>query len=154
MPLKSNEPITNAKPVDKQVNKTGSSNIMDDAPLFAGLDDYVLKQTASKKAVTARKSQPKEKHKTDPRATKQSPTAQSGLESTSKEHQAPFPGNPALLLSVAEMCTLLKVSRATLVRLDKSGQLPGRIKLGGSVRFHRETVETWLQSLITTRPTP
>jgi excisionase family DNA binding protein len=50
---------------------------------------------------------------------------------------------------VVEMCSLLKISRATLIRMDNSGKLPGRIKLGGSVRFHRETVETWLQSLIT-----
>jgi excisionase family DNA binding protein len=47
------------------------------------------------------------------------------------------------------MCTLLRISRATLVRLDKGGKVPGRIKLGGSVRFHRETVESWLKGLIT-----
>jgi predicted DNA-binding transcriptional regulator AlpA len=32
--------------------------------------------------------------------------------------------------------------------MDKAGKLPGRIKLGGSVRFHRETIEAWLKNLI------
>jgi excisionase family DNA binding protein len=51
---------------------------------------------------------------------------------------------PALLLTVADLCALLNVSRSTLLRLEKSGSLPGRIMLGGQVRYHREKIERWL----------
>ena len=49
-----------------------------------------------------------------------------------------------LLLTVTEVCALLKISRSTLIRLENAGTLPGRVKLGGQVRYHREVVEKWL----------
>lgn len=49
-----------------------------------------------------------------------------------------------LLLTIADVCTLLNVSRSTLLRLEKSGALPGRVKLGGQVRYHRQIIEAWL----------
>jgi len=49
-----------------------------------------------------------------------------------------------LLLTVADVCALLNVSRSTLLRLEKAGSLPGRVKLGGQVRYHREKIERWL----------
>jgi excisionase family DNA binding protein len=49
-----------------------------------------------------------------------------------------------LLLTISDLCGLLNVSRSTVNRLDKSGELPGRLQLGGQVRYHREVVETWL----------
>ena len=96
-------------------------------------------KTKEKKKPAAKKSKPKAPEKTSPKRDPKPKKTQ------------PLDPN-AILLSVTEMCTLLKISRATLVRMDKSGKLPGRIKMGGSVRFHRETVETWLQSLIATLP--
>jgi hypothetical protein len=43
------------------------------------------------------------------------------------------------------------VIRGTLAQVNT--YLAGlQVKLGGSVRFHRETVENWLQSLITISP--
>jgi excisionase family DNA binding protein len=47
-----------------------------------------------------------------------------------------------LLLTCAEVCKLLSVSRSTLDRLGET--VPGRVKLGGQVRYHRETLENWL----------
>jgi excisionase family DNA binding protein len=49
-----------------------------------------------------------------------------------------------LLLTIADVCALLNVSRSTLLRLEKSSGLPGRIKLGGQVRYHRGIIEDWL----------
>ncbi len=52
-----------------------------------------------------------------------------------------------VLLSVADLCKMLKVSRSTLIRMEKSGLVPGRLVLGGSVRYHLETIRNWLQDL-------
>ena len=129
----------------KETTNTNNRNVLEDAPLFAGLDDFVLIQAESKKTKRPPVEPVKEKKKLVAPQPKQ---AVQPLSPTSKTPRAK-PSDPnAMLLSVVEMCALLKISRATLVRMDKSGHLPGRIKLGGSVRFHRETVETWLKSLI------
>ena len=153
MPPKIN-PEKTTKSAAKNVGKADINNIMEDAPLFAGLDDYNLSQAMRKEAETTKADKAKEKKK--PAAKKSKPKAPE--KSAPKRAPKPKKSQPldpnAILLSVTEMCTLLKISRATLVRMDKSGKLPGRIKMGGSVRFHRETVETWLQSLIATHPTP
>lgn len=52
-----------------------------------------------------------------------------------------------LLLSVFQVCALLNVSRSTLFRLEKSGEIPGRVTLGGQVRYHRQVIEEWLLEL-------
>ncbi len=125
---------------------TGAS--IDDAPLFAGLDDFILLQAGKKKAERPKAVPPKEKAAT-PR-TGRATASETIPQKRPKIPKTPQPADSnALLLSVAEMCALLRISRATLIRMDKSGKLPGRIKLGGSVRFHRETVEAWLKNLIT-----
>lgn len=60
----------------------------------------------------------------------------------------PAPVVPAILLTVSQVCDLLGgISRSTLVRMEKTGKIPGRVQLGGSVRYHRETVEKWVWSL-------
>jgi len=143
-----------AKTAGTKAGKASTGNILDDAPLFAGLDDFVLIQTEKKKTGTPKAVQPKEKAETGQISQVASGESipQKPLK-TRKGRKIQPPDPNALLLSVAEMCALLKISRATLVRMDKSGKLPGRIKLGGSVRFHRETVEAWLKSLITS-PNP
>lgn len=141
------------KSTGKKAGKADIGSIMDDAPLFAGLDDYILKHTARMKAEPTKAGRIREKKKAETAQTKQTASGGALHQSPSKVQKIPATEPITLLLSVAEMCALLKISRATLVRMDKSGQLPGRIKLGGSVRFHRKTVETWLQSLITIHPT-
>ena len=50
-----------------------------------------------------------------------------------------------LLVSVAQLCELLNVSRSTLYRMEQSGSIPGRVKIGGQVRYHLETIEGWLR---------
>lgn len=56
----------------------------------------------------------------------------------------PVVGVAPLLLTVSEVCALLNVSRMTVHRLEKSGSLPGKVKLGGQIRYHREIIEKWL----------
>lgn len=160
MPPKSSHEQTQsatAKSTGKKSGRTGIRDIMDDAPLFAGLDGFVLSQDVRKQAETAEAGQEKLTEQLKERAVtgqKKGASGESPPRRAPDGQRAQSTETGAMLLSVAEMCALLKISRATLVRLDKSGQLPGRIKLGGSVRFHRETVETWLKDLITTHPTP
>lgn len=134
----------------KKTGKSVASNIMEDTPLFAGLDDYNLSQALRKKAETPRADKAKEVKKTGTNKGKPKTIVKTASNRAPKKQKSQPLDPNAILLSVSEMCTLLKISRATLVRMDKSGKLPGRIKMGGSVRFHRETVETWLQSLIET----
>ena len=55
----------------------------------------------------------------------------------------------SVLLTVSDICKLLKISRSTLIRMERSSQLPGRMMLGGSVRYHRETIDAWLRGLAT-----
>jgi excisionase family DNA binding protein len=52
-----------------------------------------------------------------------------------------------LLLTIADLCRLLQVSRSTLHRMAASGKIPGRITLGAQVRYHRPTVEAWFREL-------
>lgn len=154
MPQNTVAQITTSKSTGKISDKARMNAIRDDNPLFAGLDDYILKQTVRMEADTVKADVVTERKKTVKRQTKKVTSAQPLTEKIVKPQKAVSTESNSMLLSVTEICALLKISRATLVRMDKSGQLPGRIKLGGSVRFHRETVETWLQSLIITHPAP
>lgn len=56
--------------------------------------------------------------------------------------------NVSLLMTVTDLCQSLKLSRSTISRMDKSGALPGRVMVGGSVRYHRETIENWLRDTV------
>lgn len=61
----------------------------------------------------------------------------------------PVPSSPSILLTVNQVCEQLGgISRSTLARMEKTGKIPGRVQLGGSVRYHRETVEQWVESLL------
>ena len=139
-------PDTTTKTTDTKATKT---TIIDDAPLFAGLDDFVLVQTEKKMAERPKKAAPPKEKTAQPQA----PPVTATEPLSQKRPKAPPRTRPAapnsLLLSVAEMCALLSISRATLIRMDNAGKIPGKIKLGGSVRFHRETVDAWLKNLIT-----
>ena len=150
MPLKNNSKSTTVNSTDKKGAVNGISNVLDDAPLFAGLDDYNLQQTVRMDVRATKAGQVKEIKELVPQQTNQAAPQKSPANRAPKVQKTTLADPNSMLLSVTEICTLLKISRATLVRMDKSGQLPGRIKLGGSVRFHRETVETWLKSLIGT----
>lgn len=140
---------------DSTDNKTTKSSMMDDAPLFAGLDDFILFQPVRKEKPVSSVAPAVEKKKTASRRPAEPLLETKSLpQRTPKAPKSKTSDPNAVLLSVIEICSLLKISRATLVRMDKAGKIPGRIKLGGSVRFHRETIETWLQSLISSPPTP
>ena len=55
-----------------------------------------------------------------------------------------FAGGDPWLLSVAQVCRLLNLSRSTVDRMARRGELPGRMKLGGQVRYDAGTLRTWL----------
>ena len=128
-------------------------DLYDDAPLFAGLETFrptpkeppPLPPDADKPSTTdtKRKAQGKKAAQNVP-VEKPVQTAQAAPRT-----REPKPLNKeSLLLSVTEMCRLLGISRATLIRMDNAGKLPGKIKLGGSIKYHRETIEAWLEEMI------
>jgi excisionase family DNA binding protein len=51
---------------------------------------------------------------------------------------------PPVLCTVREIADALKVSRATVDRLHARGQLPGKVMIGGQVRYIRQIVDEWL----------
>lgn len=51
----------------------------------------------------------------------------------------------SLMIPVVEVAQLLNVSRSTVDRMAERGEIPGRMKLGGQVRYHRPTLEAWLE---------
>jgi excisionase family DNA binding protein len=142
----------------KSAGNKSQGSILEDAPLFAQLDDFVLIQSermTTKTTEAGKQKQKKEKDKKNKtKKNNKTKSAVSISQPVTKVPKVVAIDHDAVLLSVAETCVLLKISRATLVRMDKSGILPGRIKMGGSVRFHRETIVNWLQSLIATQQTP
>ena len=47
-----------------------------------------------------------------------------------------------------ELCEMLRISRTTLYRMDKRGEIPGRVKLTkGVVRYWKPAVDAWLGRL-------
>lgn len=48
------------------------------------------------------------------------------------------------LLSSAEVCTLLRISRTTLWRIVRSGELR-KVKVRGGIRFRRRDVERYVE---------
>jgi excisionase family DNA binding protein len=49
-----------------------------------------------------------------------------------------------LLVGAAEAAAMLGVSRATFLRLDRTGRLgPRSVRLGRLVRWHRQQIEQW-----------
>ena len=63
----------------------------------------------------------------------------------------PLPDVPkitdTLLITVADLCSLLKISRSTLTRMEHNNLPPGRLKIGGAVRYDRKKVEEWISTL-------
>lgn len=143
-----------ATEVSKQRNRT----MEEDAPLFAGLTGFVIQQ--QDKPVVQKPEKTVAKKVNRKKDVVKATTSTSKNEAVSKPAKPSRQAKPssidadAILLSIREMCTLLKISRATLVRMDNAGKIPGRMKLGGSVRFHRATVVAWLESMISPADTP
>lgn len=55
-----------------------------------------------------------------------------------------LPGT-SLLVDADELAALLSVSAATICRMNSGGKVPRPLRLGGAVRWHRQTVENWLR---------
>ena len=49
-------------------------------------------------------------------------------------------------LTVKSLANLLDMSEQTAYRLLREGIIPGRVKVGKSVRFNKEVVMEWLQN--------
>lgn len=49
-------------------------------------------------------------------------------------------------LNVRTLATLLDMSEQTAYKLSREGVIPGRAKVGKSVKFNKEIVMNWLQN--------
>lgn len=49
------------------------------------------------------------------------------------------------VLTIDELAAYLKIAKSTLYKLAQEGKLPGQ-KVGRHWRFHRNSIDTWLQS--------
>ncbi len=68
--------------------------------------------------------------------------------STAQQDHSDLPSpDDVLLLTIQQVCTLLNLSRSTLDRMARTDSIPGRVKIGGQIRYHRPTVEAWLLTL-------
>ena len=72
---------------------------------------------------------------------------QTGPVASPESVATPVPAIVPLLLTAAEVCALLSVSRATFFRMKKAGEVPGCVSIGGQVRYRREDLEQWVKQL-------
>lgn len=124
-----------------------TKNLFNDAPLFTGCEDALMSavsHTQSDPTDTELKSFKKIRSKQRKEILPIVPAVHHDAKTANDLKNRPA----ALFLSVSDICAMLDISRATLVRMDKNEVIPGRIKLGGSVRYHRETIETWLSNMV------
>lgn len=49
------------------------------------------------------------------------------------------------LLTIREVCVLLRVGERTVYDLCREGRLPGAIKVGGQWRVHHERLLKWIE---------
>ena len=66
------------------------------------------------------------------------PAAQPAGQATSSPWLQP------LLVDLAELAVLLKISARTAKRMAAAGELPGLVRLGRLVRFDRRVIERWI----------
>ena len=50
----------------------------------------------------------------------------------------------ALLLTVAEVCRMLKISKGGVYQMVARAELPGIIKIGRRLRFRADAIKKWL----------
>ncbi len=55
------------------------------------------------------------------------------------------------VLTIDDLSVYLKISKATLYKLAQEGKLPGQ-KVGRHWRFHKQTVDVWLNHKETANP--
>jgi excisionase family DNA binding protein len=50
------------------------------------------------------------------------------------------------LYTLDELSKILQIGRSTLYRLKDTGQMPPPVRIGGQLRWRRETIEKWLET--------
>ncbi|MGP0066358.1 MAG: helix-turn-helix domain-containing protein [Isosphaeraceae bacterium] len=61
---------------------------------------------------------------------------------------APVRSSPPMpaAYDVADIAAMLKLSERTVWRLSDEGSIPGKFRVGGSVRWSRETIDRWISA--------
>ncbi len=60
---------------------------------------------------------------------------------------------PDRFLSVQDLSALVRWSPFTIYRKSRLGEIPGRVKLGSSLRFRESEIQEWLRKKTDTVPT-
>ncbi|MBX3412820.1 MAG: helix-turn-helix domain-containing protein [Pirellulales bacterium] len=63
---------------------------------------------------------------------------------SSTELVAPASPSGPLLLTAEEFAEMMQISTRTLWRLRSAGLVPAPVRIGGTVRWNRETVIDWI----------
>jgi predicted DNA-binding transcriptional regulator AlpA len=58
----------------------------------------------------------------------------------------PKPALEPMLVSASDLTVLLKLSLRTIRSMDRAGRLPKPIRLGGSIRWRRDEICSWIDS--------
>ena len=56
-----------------------------------------------------------------------------------------MPRLSADIMTISDLAEYLKISKSTLYKLAQAGRLPGK-KVGRHWRFHKNTIDQWIQS--------
>ncbi len=72
--------------------------------------------------------------------------AETSLPRVSKMQKTKTPTEPARMLDVETVATMLGVSGRHVYRLADGGQMPRPVKLGGAVRWDRCAIEQWIDA--------
>jgi excisionase family DNA binding protein len=54
----------------------------------------------------------------------------------------------SLFYTAEEMCKVLGLSRATLDRMTKRKAIPGKVKMGQAVKYHKSTIHRWINEQV------
>lgn len=60
---------------------------------------------------------------------------------------APVPRSPieAACYDASDLASMLKISVRTVWRLSDAGEIPGKLRIGKSVRWSRRIVDSWFE---------
>lgn len=56
------------------------------------------------------------------------------------------PPSPPLLLTLNELCELLRMSPRQVRNLAKTGRMPAALKIDGRLRWSRKSIEQWIDA--------
>lgn len=76
--------------------------------------------------------------------TTDAPSTEDIQDDTVSDQTTTIPERLREVLTADEVASLLRVNRKTVYAAFKAGEIPGGRRIGGTIRFHRDAVLSWL----------